>query len=43
MQEINNKLLSIEENMGTKSQMESFIDTIEILSDHETMHALKKK
>lgn len=42
MQEIYNKLLPIEENMVTKSQMESFIDTIEILSDHETMHALIK-
>ncbi|WP_181391488.1 hypothetical protein ACKUB1_10300 [Methanospirillum stamsii] len=40
IQEVYNKLLSIEEHMVTKEELEPFIDTIEILSNHETMQAL---
>jgi hypothetical protein len=42
IQEVYNKLLFIEEHMVTKEELEPFIDTIEILSNHETMQALAK-
>ena len=42
IQEVYNKLLSIEEHMVTKEELEPFIDTIEILSNHGTMQALAK-
>jgi hypothetical protein len=42
IQEVYHKLLSIEEHMVTKEELEPLIDTIEILSNHETMRALTK-
>jgi hypothetical protein len=42
IQEVYHKLLSIEEHMVTKEELEPLIDTIEILSNRETMEALSK-
>jgi|GEM_PF-2222400 len=42
IQEVYHKLLSIEEHMVTKEELEPLIETIEILSNHETMQALAK-
>lgn len=42
IQEVYDKLLSIEEHMVTKEELEPFIDTIEILSRFDTMQALEK-
>jgi hypothetical protein len=42
IQEVYNKLLFIEEHMVTKEELGPFIDTIEILSNRDTMHALAK-
>ena len=42
IQEVYHKLLSIEEHMVTKEELEPLIDTIEILSNHETMQKLAK-
>ena len=40
IQEVYHKLLSIEEHMVTKEELEPLIETIEILSNRETMEAL---
>jgi hypothetical protein len=42
IQEVYDKLLTIEEHMVTKEELEPFIDTIEIISNPATMQALIK-
>jgi len=42
IEEVYNKLIHIEEHMATKEDIELLIDTIEILSNHDTVEALNR-
>ena len=42
IKEVYNKLIHIEEHMATKEDIEPLIDTIGILSNHDTIEALNR-